>query len=139
MSANLRNFLDTNILIYAYSDDPRGAVARGLVEAGGVISVQCLNEFVNVSRGRLRLPWQFVEERISSISELLPNIRAIDAETHFDALRVAKRYDIHIYAATIVASAIQSGCEVLLTEDMQDGLIIDGRLRIENPFRASSP
>lgn len=139
MSGNFRSFLDTNILIYAYSDDPREAIARDLVEAGGVISVQCLNEFVNVARGRLRLSWSFVEERIFSICELLPDIRAIDAETHREALRIARRYAIHIYDATIVASALQSGCEVLLTEDMQDGLMIDGRLRIENPFRAARP
>lgn len=137
MSGNFRSFLDTNVLIYAYSDDPREAIARSLIEAGGVISVQCLSEFVNVVRGRLRLSWPFVEERLSSICELLPIIRALDAETHRDAMRIAQRYAIHIYDAMIVASALQSGCEVLLTEDMQDGLIIDGRLRIENPFRAA--
>ena len=135
MSGNVRNFLDTNILIYAYSDDPRESVARSLVEAAGAISVQCLNEFVNVARGRLQLSWAFVEERISSIRELIPTICAIDAETHDEARRLAERYAIHIYDATIVASALQSGCEVLMTEDMQDGLLIDGRLRIENPFR----
>jgi len=134
----VRTFLDTNILIYAYSDDPRETIARALLEAGGVISVQCLNEFVNVARGRLRLSWAFIEERISSICELV-STTSIDLETHDQALRIAKCYGIHIYDATIVASALQSRCQVLMSEDMHDGLVIDRRLRIENPFRAASP
>lgn len=136
LSGALRNFLDTNILIYAFSDDPREAIARGLVEAGGVISVQCLGEFINVARGRLRLSWPFVLERLSSLYELFPDVRAIDIATHREAVCISRRYGFHIYDATIVASALQSGCEVLLTEDMHEGLIVDERLRIENPFRA---
>jgi predicted nucleic acid-binding protein len=48
---NGKPFLDTNIIVYAFSsNDPRNARAEALLEAGGVINVQVLNEFVNVSR-----------------------------------------------------------------------------------------
>jgi predicted nucleic acid-binding protein len=129
------SFLDTNILIYAFSDDRRQAIARNLVETGGVISVQCLNEFVNVCRGRLRLSWPVIEQYVSSIRELCPDVQAIDVETHSEAVRIARQFGLHVYDATIVASALRSGCEILFTEDMHDGLFIDGRLRVKNPFR----
>jgi len=34
----------------------------------------------------------------------------------------------------IVAAAVESGCDVLYSEDMHHGLVVAGRLRIENPF-----
>ena len=65
MSAN--NFLDTNVLIYAFSDDPAKAErAAEVLAAGGTISVQVLNEFVNVCRKKLRLDWKEIEERLKS-------------------------------------------------------------------------
>jgi len=41
-----------------------------------------------------------------------------------------------VYDAMIVAAALLSGCDKLYTEDMQDRLLVEGRLRIVNPFRA---
>ena len=54
-----RRFFDTNILIYAFAaDDPRSARAEGLIADGGVIGVQVLNEFTNVTRRKLRWDWE---------------------------------------------------------------------------------
>src|SRR5690242_10248439 len=47
-------FLDSNVLVYAFTDDPRAAPAQMLLERGCTISVQCLNEFANVARRGLR-------------------------------------------------------------------------------------
>ncbi|TMJ22041.1 MAG: PIN domain-containing protein [Alphaproteobacteria bacterium] len=50
----MKPFLDTNVLVYAVlSDDPRRPTAGRLLAAGGTISVQVLNEFANVARGKL--------------------------------------------------------------------------------------
>ena len=50
------------------------------------------------------------------------------------ALDIAQRMSIDFYDALIIASALQANCVELLTEDMQDGRVIDGRLTIRNPF-----
>jgi hypothetical protein len=42
-----------------------------------------------------------------------------------------------MFDALIVASALRANCGVLWSEDMQDGIVIDRRLRIANPFRAA--
>lgn len=47
---------------------------------------------------------------------------------------VAERYGLKVYDAMIVAAAILTGCEILYSEDMQNGLLIDHQLCICNPF-----
>ncbi|SMD04113.1 PIN domain-containing protein [Rhizobium sp. RU36D] len=64
----------------------------------------------------------------------LLDVVPVTVATHETGLAVAERYGLSTYDAMIVASAIIAGCETLLSEDMQDGLVIDGRLRIINPF-----
>jgi predicted nucleic acid-binding protein len=63
---NAKPFLDTNILVYAFaSNDPRSKLAEDLLAAGGVISIQVLNEFVNVSRRKLAREWVEIEDALS--------------------------------------------------------------------------
>ena len=53
------SFFDTNILLYSVSGDLRKAdIASELIRRGGVISVQNLNEYANVARRKLNLPWE---------------------------------------------------------------------------------
>ncbi|MGE3643397.1 MAG: PIN domain-containing protein [Beijerinckiaceae bacterium] len=62
-----------------------------------------------------------------------PDIQPLSAETHALALSIARDHSFAFYDALIVASAVESGCETLLSEDMQDGRDISG-IRIVNPF-----
>ena len=48
---------------------------------------------------------------------------------------IAEQRGYGIFDALIVAAALRAGCDTLWSEDMQDGAVIDGRLRIVNPFR----
>jgi len=130
-------FLDSNVLIYAFTGDSRAAVAQELLGRGCVLSVQGLNEFTNVARRKLGLTWKEVREALAAIRTLCRTILPVDVETHADALRIAERHGYAIFDALIVASALRAGCTVLWSEDMQDGAIIDRRLRIANPFRAA--
>jgi len=50
-------------------------------------------------------------------------------------LRVSERYGCAIFDALVVAAALRANCRILWSEDMHDGLVVDGRLRIANPFR----
>ena len=130
-------FLDTNVLIYAFTDDPRNQKAQELLGKGCVIGVQVLNEFTNVARRKLGMTWEELREALSSILIVCPTVLPMDLEIHSDALAIAERYGFRIFDALMIASAIHSGCRTLWSEDMQDGMVIDGRLRIANPFCAS--
>lgn len=130
-----RAFLDTNILVYAFSDDSRNAVAEQLLGKGGEISIQVVNEFSNVARRKLGFDWAQISDAVDAIRALARGIHLLDLETHAEAVRLAGQHGFSFYDALIVASALRAKCDLLYTEDMQSGLLVDGRLRIENPFQ----
>lgn len=131
-------FLDSNILVYAFTADPRAAAAQKLLERGCAISVQGLNEFANVARRKLGKPWEEIRDALAAIRTVCTNILPIDLETHAAALHLAERHGFALFDALMIAAALQAGSDTLWSEDMQDGMTIDGRLRIANPFRAGS-
>ena len=133
MSADV--FLDSNVLIYAISaDDPRAAIATGLVAQGGKISVQVLNEFANVARRKLLRSWPDIAEALAAFRMLCADPLPLTVATHEAALTIAADGQLSFYDSLIVASALEAGCTTLLSEDMQDGRTFDGRLTIRNPF-----
>jgi predicted nucleic acid-binding protein len=129
-----RAFFDTNILVYAFSeDDSRREKARSLLMTGGTVGVQTLNEFVNTQRGKAKLPWPDISIRLRLISELcLPPI-ALTQRVHMLGLEIAQSTGYHIYDSLMLAAAMEADCTVFYSEDLQDGQTIEG-LTIRNPF-----
>lgn len=130
------DFLDSDVLVYAFSDDPRAAAAQALLERGCTISVQELNEFANVARRKLGKSWEELRGDLATIREVCRTVIPIGLDTHEAALRLAERHGFAFFDALMVAAALQAGSATLWSEDMQDGMVIDGTLRIANPFPA---
>lgn len=131
---NDKPFLDTVILVYAVSTDtPRSERAEVLLQRGGFISVQVLNEFAAVAHRKLKMTWEEIREALRAVRSLCEPAAAITASTHESALRLAARYRYNFYDALILAAALESGCRTLYSEDMQHGQTIEG-LTIQNPF-----
>ena len=129
-------FCDTNVLVYAFSRDPRAETARSLLETGAVIGVQCLNEFANVASTKLRMSWDELDAGLAELRRLCDVVAPVDLDLHERGLAIARRYRLGIFDGLIVAAALEADCDVLWSEDMQDGLVVDGRLTIRNPFRS---
>jgi len=131
-----KDFLDTNVLIYAVAkDDTRASRAEALLAGGGMVSVQSLNEFVSVARRKLGMSWKEVKEFLELVGILCPKPVPVSVDTHKAALVIAEKYGYGIYDALIVSAAIEAGCKTLYSEDLQDGQIINRQLTIRNPFR----
>ena len=131
----VRAFFDTNVLIYALAEnDPRGAKAEELLAAGGIFSVQVLNEFTSVARKKLLLSWAEVKVAIEAFLVLCPSPRPITIELHGAASEIAEKHGCGIYDGLVIAAALDAGCSILYSEDLQDGQRIDGQLTIRNPF-----
>jgi predicted nucleic acid-binding protein len=130
------SFFDTNVLLYVASGDPAKADrAEELISAGGIISVQVLNEITNVARRKMGLSWTETRAFLYMMRSLLP-VQPLTIEIHESGVGLAERYGLSIYDAMIAASALHADCDTLWSEDMQDGIVLDDRLRIVNPFRA---
>lgn len=126
-------FLDSNVLLYSLSPDiGKRTKALSAIANRPTISVQVLNEFVNVVRKKLGL--EFAE-----IADLLAPIRvkcvvvSLTEATHDLAVKISRDHKFKIYDANIIAAAELAGCDVLYTEDLNDGQRI-GRVTIRNPF-----
>jgi predicted nucleic acid-binding protein len=132
------SFFDTNVLIYLASSNPvKADKAESMVGSGGAISVQVLNELANVGRRKMRMSWQDTHAFLSLLRGLL-TVHPVTVETHETGLGLAERYNLSIYDAMIAAAALHAECDTLWSEDMQHGMALDGRLRVVNPFRATS-
>ncbi len=128
-------FFDTNVLLYLLSgDSTRADRAEAALATGGVLSVQVLNEFASVAMRKIRMPLDEIREVLATVRALCKIVPITEA-THDKGLEIADRYGLSIYDAMIVASALIADCEILLSEDMQDGQVFDGALKIQNPFR----
>jgi predicted nucleic acid-binding protein len=130
----VKRFFDTNILVYAQTEDVRAAKARELIAAGGVISVQILNEFANVLRKKLNRSWDDISAASADIEAALGPARPLTIGLHRQALGIAGNRSLSFFDALIIASAAEAGCDTLLTEDMQTGAKISG-VQLVNPFK----
>jgi predicted nucleic acid-binding protein len=126
-------FFDTNILVYAQQAGGKAERARALLAGGGKLSVQVLNEFTAVSRRKQGKEWREIGEAISDLLALVEPPLALTLDLHAAARALAEEHRLSFYDALIVVSAIEAGCNVLYSEDMQHGRTIGG-LAIANPF-----
>lgn len=139
-----RSFLDTNIFVYSFdqSAPEKQQRAQALIEKCldariGVISYQVVQEFVNVSLRRFRKTLPFSDLRVYLTRILMPMCEIYpDGRLFAEAITLAEDTGWGFYDSIIVASAIASACDVLWSEDLQDGRTIQG-VEIRNPFRAS--
>ena len=128
------SFLDFNIVLYLASEDLLKADrAQELVAEGGTISVQVLNEIANISRRKMGLSWAETRNFLLMIRGLL-KVEPITIEIHDVGISLAERYQLSVYDSMIVSAALSAECDTLLSEDLQNGLLINGRLRVLNPF-----
>ncbi|MGE0714290.1 MAG: PIN domain-containing protein [Alphaproteobacteria bacterium] len=131
-------FFDTNILLYIVSSHPaKAGQARAIVREGGAISVQVLNEVTNVARRKMRLTWPEVHALLDLLRGLVA-VHPLTIEVHEIGIALAERYGLQTWDAMIAASAIHARCDILWSEDMQNGQVLGNRLRVVDPFRMTS-
>ncbi|WP_375382862.1 PIN domain-containing protein [uncultured Sphingomonas sp.] len=129
-------FFDTNVLVYAVGTNDKGRIARDLLDVGGLVSVQCLNEFTNVVLRKIKLTWPEALPLLADIRRRCGPVVPLTETIYIDGLRIAQIYKIGLYDSMIVAAALAGSADILYSEDMHHGLVVDGRLTIINPFRA---
>lgn len=134
---NGNSFIDTNILVYCYSSDEpeKREVALNLVKSSNaIISTQVLTEFSNTMKKKFGLTWDEISVVIrETTSNLLIHINMTD--TILQACQIASRYGLSFYDSLIISSALEKRCNIIYSEDMHDGLVINEILKIVNPFK----
>jgi predicted nucleic acid-binding protein len=130
------DFLDTNIVIYAYSlDATKKQIATDLLSDSPTISTQVLNESISVFRRKQLIPDGQIHKAVDKLS-LLCRVQQISVDTIRQAIDLINRHQFSYYDALMIASAMEAGCTTLYSEDMQHGQIV-GALKLVNPFYAA--
>ena len=127
-------FFDTSVLLYLLSADEKKADrVEALLQDFGHVSVQVLNEFTAVSRGKLGMSFAEIREILTTVRAVC-RIHSLTTETHDRAIEIAERCKFSVYDSVIVASAHLAGCKILYAKDLQHLQVIEGQLTIINPF-----
>ncbi len=130
-------FIDTNVWLYAFvesQDEDKARIAKELIENNQpAISAQVVNEVcVNLIR-QTDISEDEIQTLIASFYRRY-SIFELSREVLVEASRLRGRYAFSFWDSLMVSNALQSGAGVLYSEDMQDGLIVEDRLEIQNPF-----
>ena len=137
------HFLDTNILVYMLdeTDDLKRHRAEHLVQTSiesgaGCISYQVVQETLNVATRKLGFSANDARILMANVLQPLWTVQP-STELFERGLELRAGYGFSFYDSMIVAGAIQSGCNRLYSEDLQDGQRI-GTLTVEDPFKTST-
>lgn len=127
-------FHDTKVVLHLLSaDSAKADRAEELIASGGRVSVQVLNEFSSVASRRLGMRWDEIRAVLAGVRGAC-RVDPVTVQVHDRATRIAQRYRLGIYDACIVAAALEAGCGILYSEDLQHGQVFERSLRVENPF-----
>ena len=132
-------FLDTNVLVYAYDDgEPRKqSIARNhlgrALEGECVVSVQVLAEFTVALLHKFSIP--ITTEKMLVLLDALSPLKVVqpDKELVRRAVEAHARYGVHFYDGMIIAAAERAGCKKIWSEDLNAGQEYFG-VKVENPF-----
>lgn len=140
MRSTIVQFVDTNVLLYAVSQDPgegaKAAVANQLLDEGDLcLSVQVLQEFY-VQATRATRPDRLAHDQAAGLVESFGRFRtqSIDTSVMLAALASCDAFGISYWDAAIIEAARAMGCDSVLSEDLGDGQDYGG-VRVVNPFR----
>lgn len=130
-------FIDTNILLYGYSDADRQKqeiVFRFLNENNCFISTQVLQECSNIFFKKFNIEKEIILQSVNKLSEDF-NVVINNENSIITAIELKSKYHYSFYDSLIIAAALQSRCTILFSEDMHHNQIIEKTLTIINPFK----
>jgi predicted nucleic acid-binding protein len=131
----IRIALDSNILIYNHSLDceSKRLTATNFFNERPVVSSQAISEYLNVMRKKFKVEKNELM-RLCSLWLEKCVVQPVMSSTIRLAQSLVGKYDFQIFDGIIAAAALEADCGILYSEDMQDGLIIENKLKIVNPF-----
>lgn len=135
--------LDTNILIYTVGEEDNErrherslALMRMIGPSGAIVPLHVIGEFLNACRRKKILSNILSLQRASEFLEAF-DCHQTRANDLLEAMHLSARFTLQYFDALIITVATRAGATMLLSEDMHDGLVIDG-LTIVNPFVAGN-
>jgi len=136
---NDKVFLDTNIVIYSYSEDEpeKQEIANDILEQYNnqiIISNQVINELSNTLFRKFKLNEDEVRKTVLELNDNFPIVN-FNLQTQLKGIELKGKYKLQFYDSMILATALENGCNIVFSEDMQHNQVIENQLTIINPFK----
>jgi predicted nucleic acid-binding protein len=129
--------LDSNIVLYNHDNNEhhthKKTTAARLLDENPVVSSQVISEYFNVMQKKHKVEKK-VLIRVSVLWLEKCHIQPVTLTTVKTARQLIDKYMFQLFDGIIVAAAIEAQCDILYSEDMQHNQIINGTLKIINPF-----
>jgi predicted nucleic acid-binding protein len=132
-------FIDNNIWLYGLlqnQDTQKAHFAKLTIQESNkvIVSTQVINEVcINLIK-KISLPEAQVQKLITAFYLKCVDIVELNQETLVKSSQLRNKYNLSFWDSIIVASALLGGAVRLYSEDMQNGLIVENKLTIINPF-----
>jgi predicted nucleic acid-binding protein len=134
-------FFDTNILVYSIDNDEPGKkkTSIDLLEKHSkendraIISTQNLNEFISPTTKKRKLYFENAQFFILKFIESFKVVNVI-TPTILSAFTLKAKYNFSYWDSLIIATALENDCDIIYSEDMQHGLIVENKLKILTHF-----
>ena len=136
MTMNNNSFLDTNILIYAYSISELNKKNKSielLNHKNIILSTQVINEFVWIMSRKYNVDLIKLDMIVKNLFDTY-RIVLIDKQVIELAIKLSIKYNFSYWDGLILSASLVNECNIIYTEDLQHGQIIDKNLTILNPF-----
>ena len=138
-----RIFFDTNILVYLFDisekekhTETKNLLSKHIGKSNSYISSQVVNEFINITTGKIKNPVAFEKHKhILKFLQVVFIISPLTVYTSLTAIDLKIKYNFSYWDTLILASASENKCSVVYSEDMRHNQLIEGGLKIVNPFR----
>ncbi len=137
-------FIDTNVFVYAYLQNPKKKEdydkhlkAQKLLGSFTIddmvfISTQVCNEYYSALL-KNKIGNSDIQSSLHNLVQMV-NVASISKDTVLQSFEIKNRYSFSYWDSLILSSALENKCNIIYSEDMHDGQLIDGVLRIVNPF-----
>ena len=137
-------FIDTNVFVYAYLENPnkkedykKHLKAKELLKSFTIddvvyISTQVCNEYYSALL-KNKIENADIQNSLYSLVQMV-NVASISKDTVLQSFEIKNRYNFSYWDSLILSSALENNCNIIYSEDMQNAQLINGVLRIVNPF-----
>ena len=137
-------FIDTNVFVYAYLENPnkkedyeKHLKAKELLRSFTIddivcISTQVCNEYYSALL-KNKIENSDIQSSLYNLVQMV-NVASISKNTVLQSFEIKNRYSFSYWDSLILSSALENDCNIIYSEDMQNAQMINGVLRIVNPF-----
>ncbi len=129
-------FIDSNIIVYLIDNRSKEKTnkVQDLLLPHFFISTQVVAENVNVCLKKLKLSKETSFEFAKKLMRRFKML-SITQEILLSSYEISIKYQLSSWDSIIVSTALINQCSIIYSEDMQDGLVIEQKLTIKNPFK----